>query len=49
MGEGPCGSIVWIGRNRVKQSAMKAMLTDVHLWVPVVVLVFGAAVLLVVR
>jgi hypothetical protein len=33
----------------VKPSVLRAMLTDVHLWVPVAVLIFGATLLLVMR
>ncbi len=33
----------------MKRSMLNAMLTDVHLWVPVGVLIFGAALLVVMR
>ena len=33
----------------MKQPMWKAMLTDVHLWVPVGVLILGASLLMVVR
>ena len=32
-----------------KPSTLKAILSDVHLWVPVAVLIFGTAVLMVLR
>jgi hypothetical protein len=33
----------------MKQSTLEAIVTDVHLWVPIAVLILGVALLLVVR
>ncbi|MBS1855612.1 MAG: translocated intimin receptor Tir [Acidobacteria bacterium] len=33
----------------MKRPVLEAMLSDVHLWVPVAVLIFGASLLLVMR
>ena len=33
----------------MKQSSLKAILTDVHLWVPVVVLILGISLLMTLR
>jgi len=34
---------------RVKHSLLRSILTDVHFWVPLIVLVFGTALLMVLR